>query len=151
MNYVQELRAIVGHRTLLVPAAGVLIRNDQGDVLLQRRGDNGLWGIPGGSLELGETIEEAARREVHEETGLIVGNLILFGVFSGSDLFYVYPNGDQVAIVSIVYQATEVSGTLQLDGDESRDLRYFSIAELPSVELSPPNVPVIRQFLLSEG
>lgn len=147
MSYVQELRAIVGHRPLILVGAGVLIVNEQGDLLLQRRTDNGLWGIPGGSLEINETTEEAARREVREETGLIVGEMTLFGVFSGDGLFYVYPNGDQAAIVSIIYQTSNVAGEMRLDGDESLELRYFSVADLSTLDLSPPNKAILKQFL----
>lgn len=150
MSYVQELRAIVGHRPLILVGAGVLIVNEQGGLLLQRRTDNGLWGIPGGSLEINETTEEAARREVREETGLTVGEMTLFGVFSGGELFYVYPNGDQTAIVSIIYQTSDVEGEMRIDGDESLELRYFSVSELSTLELSPPNKAILKQFLTSQ-
>ena len=147
MSYVQELRALVGHRPLILVAAGVLILNKQEHLLLQRRTDNGLWGIPGGSIEVGESTEEAARREAQEETGLTVGQMTLFGVFSGSDLCYEYPNGDQAAIVSVVYRTSQVEGEIQVDGDEGMELRFFPANELPAVELSPPNKPIIKQFL----
>src|SRR5215213_6141534 len=90
MPYVQELRAIVGQHPLILVAAGVLICNPAGELLLQRRSDDQLWGIPGGSMELGESAEETARREVWEETGLTVGELRLFGVFSGPEMRHVY-------------------------------------------------------------
>src|SRR3954452_21051435 len=83
MPYVQDLRAVVGQRPLILVAAGALLCNAGGELLLQRRTDDGLWGIPGGSMELGESAEETVRREVWEETGLHVGDLRLFGVFSG--------------------------------------------------------------------
>lgn len=147
MSYVQGLRALVGQQPLILVAAGVLIVNARKQLLLQRRADGGLWGIPGGGMELGETLEEAARREVQEETGLLVGRLSLFGVFSGSELHYICPNGDQVEAVSIVYKADEYGGELAVDGDESLELRFFSPAELPAVELTPANRPVIQRFL----
>src|SRR3954462_14067206 len=98
MPYAQDLRAIVGQRPLILVAAGMLICNAAGDLLLQRRTDDQLWGIPGGSMELGESAEEPARREVWEETGLTVGELQLFGVFSGAEMAHTFPNGDQAAI-----------------------------------------------------
>lgn len=146
MSYIQELRAIVGHRPLLVPAAGVLIRNSRGEILLQRRGDDGLWGIPGGSAEIGETMESTARREAREETGLELGVLALFGVFSGPELFHVYPNGDQVVIVSVVYTATDTQGELRTDNDETLELRYFAVAELDDLDISPPNRPILNHY-----
>src|SRR4051812_16996154 len=125
MSYAQDLRVIVGSRPLILVAAGVLICNAAGELLLQRRTDDRLWGIPGGSMELGETTEETARREVQEETGLTVGDVRLFGVFSGPEMYHVYPNGDEVTIVSIVYRANPVPGQALTLGDESLELRYF--------------------------
>jgi len=147
MPYAQNLRAIVGSRPLILVAAGVLICNDAGDLLLQRRTDDQLWGIPGGSMELGESAEETARREVREETDLMVGDLRLFGVFSGADMYHVYPNGDQVAIVSVVYLATPESSQAPMCGDESLELRSFTRDALQAVPLSAPNRPIIRRFL----
>ncbi len=103
MGYVADLRAIVGHRPLILVAAGALIQDNHGRLLLQRRADDGSWDIPGGAVELGETVEEAVRREVWEETGLEIGEMALFGVFSGPELFHTYPNGDQAYFVCIVY------------------------------------------------
>ncbi len=77
MNYVQELRALVGHTPLILVSAGVLLFDDVGRVLLQRRTDDGLWSIPGGAMEPGESLEDTARREVREEVGVAVGELTL--------------------------------------------------------------------------
>jgi 8-oxo-dGTP pyrophosphatase MutT (NUDIX family) len=150
MPYAQDLRAVVGQRPLILVAAGVLICNAAGDLLLQRRTDDQLWGIPGGSMELGESAEETARREVWEETGLTIGDVRLFGVFSGPEMRHEYPNGDQVAIVSVVYLANPVPGQAATPGDESLELRYFARDALPTVPLSSPNRPIIRRFLESD-
>ena len=146
MSYVQELRALVGTRPLILVAAGALILDAQGRLLLQRRSDGGLWGIPGGGMESGETLEEAARREVREETGLEIGSMTLFGVFSGPEMCYVCPNGDQVEAVCVVFQTNEAQGELMVDGDESLELRWFTRQELIEVELTNANQPVIRRF-----
>lgn len=69
-GYIMDLREVVGARPLILAGAGVIIVDNEGRILLQHRSDNGDWGIPGGSMELGESFEEAARREVLEETGL---------------------------------------------------------------------------------
>jgi 8-oxo-dGTP pyrophosphatase MutT (NUDIX family) len=98
-------------------------------------------------MELGESAEETARREVWEETGLIVGELRLFAVFSGAEMEHTFPNGDQAAIVSVVYLAIPASDQAPTCGDESLELRYFSRDALSTVPLSPPNRPIIRRFL----
>ena len=102
-SYIMDLRKIVGHRPLLQVGASVIVEDDKGRILLQLRKDNGCWGYAGGSVELDEEVEEAAKRELFEETGLIANKLSLFGVFShgrlsGDLLHYaLYPNADDVA------------------------------------------------------
>ena len=70
-NYIMDLRKVVGHAPLLQAAAGIIIENENGQVLLEKRTDNHQWGYAGGSIELGETVEEAAKRELFEEMGLV--------------------------------------------------------------------------------
>jgi len=125
-------------------ACVLLCSNHQ--LLLQRRTDNGCWGLPGGSMELGETLEEVAKRELFEETGLTAKVLDLFDMFSGKDLYYKYPHGDEVYNVVAAYLCTDFDGALKVDGIEVQELRFFSYEELPS-ELSPPDVPVIKRFM----
>lgn len=92
MDYIQYLREMVGNKPAIFVAAVILIRDHSGRLLLQRRSDDGTGGVVGGIMNLGETVEEAARREVFEETGLEVGELALFGVFTDE---HVYPGGNQ--------------------------------------------------------
>ena len=73
-DYIRWLRSKVGHEKVILVFAGGCIFNDKGEVLLQRRGDFGKWGFPGGAVERGETPEMAAIREVKEETGLTLLN-----------------------------------------------------------------------------
>ena len=142
-DYIMELRKIVGHRPLLQVGASVIVENEQGEVLLQKRTDNHCWGYAGGSVELDEVVEDAARRELFEETGLVALELELFGVFSGKDTHYVYPNGDEVSNVDIVYLCKHFEGSLKCQEKEVEDLRFFPADALPK-SLSPP----IRILLL---
>ena len=86
------------------------------------------------------------RRETREETGLEVDTLDLFGVFSGPDVFYEYPNGDQVYNVSVVYRTHDFRGSLPRGTAEAVELRFFALDELPE-NLSPPIRPVIAKVL----
>jgi len=130
MDYIQDLRGIVGNRPLILTAAAVILLDAKGRILLQHRADTNDWGLPGGFMEMGETIEETARREVFEETGLTVGQLSLFHIFSGNQLYYEYPNGDQVYNVIICYYSSDITGEIRVD-EESKELRYFDIHSLP--------------------
>ncbi len=136
-DYIMDLRKIVGHRPLLQVGASVIVEDEDNRILLQLRSDNHCWGYPGGSVELDEEVENAAKRELFEETGLIAHDLELFGVFSGKDLHYIYPNGDEVSNIDIVFLCKHYSGTLTPQKDEADDLQFFSIETIPD-NISPP-------------
>ena len=139
MGYIMDLRKIVGHRPLLQVGASVIVEDVQGRVLLQKRTDNHCWGYAGGSTELDERVEDAAARELLEETGLVANKLELFGVFSGPELHYIYPNGDEVSNIDVVFLCRDYSGQLSCQEEESEALRFFAPGQLPE-QLSPPIV-----------
>jgi ADP-ribose pyrophosphatase YjhB (NUDIX family) len=144
MDYILELRKLIGHRPILMVGAATLIVDDRGPLLLMKRSDSGCWGPPGGAVEPGEVVETAARREVREETGLDILEMDLFGVFSGPELYYRYPNGDEVYNVTIVYLARRWEGKVGIN-EEHTEWRWFAAADIPE-DLSPPIRPVIEQF-----
>lgn len=82
-------------------------------------------------MELGETLEQTARRELREETGLTAGELTLLDVYSGPEFFLRYANGDEVYVVGATYLATSVGGEAGADGVEGTELRYFPLTDLP--------------------
>lgn len=130
-NYIMDLRQMVGHRPLLQVGASVIVVDSENRVLLQLRSDNHCWGYAGGSVELDEIVEDAAKRELFEETGLVAEKLDFFGIFSGEDMHYIYPNGDEVSIIDIAYVCKEFSGTLKCQQGEVDDLKYFRVNEIP--------------------
>lgn len=141
-DYIMDLRSIVGHRPLLQVGAGVIVVDCENRILLQLRSDNHCWGYAGGSVELDEAVEDAAKRELFEETGLIAESLELFGVFSGKDTHYVYPNGDEVSNVDIVYVCRKYTGTLKCQVGEVDDLKFFGLDEIPENISQPLRVPL---------
>lgn len=145
MGYLQDLRALVGHRPLILPGACALLIDPCGRLLMHRRLDNGLYGIPGGTMEPGERLEETARRETLEETGYAAGELRLLGVYSGPALFYHYPNGDETYHVTAAYICTDFKPvSTDLDG-ESLSPEFFPLESLPEA-VSPPIVPILRDL-----
>lgn len=129
-DYIANMRKMIGHETLLTVGCGVIIENDEGHILLQHRTDSNSWCIPGGTMELGETVVETALREVEEETGLKVNSPTLFGIYS-KDAFAEYRNGDRVFSVQIIFRAHEFEGMLKQSGPESRSHRFFDKSEIP--------------------
>lgn len=143
-GYILDLRKIVGHRPLIQTGASVLVEDSEGRVLLQLRHDNHCWGYPGGSMEIDEELEDTARRELLEETGIVAEELELFGVFSGKALHYIYPNGDEVSNVDIVYLCKKYSGTLKCQEGEVDELRFFAASEIPDNITEPERVALSK-------
>ena len=131
LGYIMNLRKVVGHRPLIMPGAGVFVINDKGEILLEKRADNGMWDFPAGAMELGESFEECARREVLEETGIKCGELEFFGAVSGKNYYNVYPNGDQAYFCGIKYICRDYSGELKAQESEVTDLKFFAFDKLP--------------------
>lgn len=124
--------------------ACVVIRDEAGRILFERRADCGWWCLPGGKLDAGETLEQCAEREALEETGLRVSIEHFIGVFSDPTRRTVrYPdNGDLRQLVDAAYLATPTAGTLQ-KSPESLDLQWFHPHEIP-LNTVPPVVEILR-------
>lgn len=145
MGYVMNLRKLVGSRPLVVVGASVILMDENNKLLLQLRKDNNCWGLAGGSLEPGETLEDVAMRELLEETGLVAESLTYFKTFSGSDYYYKYPNGDEVFNVIAAYVCRKYSGNLKAEEAEVKALEFFHLDKLPE-NISPPDKKVIESF-----
>lgn len=131
MEYIQKIRSIIGSERVLIPATALVILNKKKEVLLHVRGKSGDWGLPGGLMDMGETVIESIQREAKEETGLEIFNPKLYGVFSGPEFEVDYPNGDKTAPVVLAFYTNEFKGSLTT-GPESPKIDFFSFSNLPS-------------------
>jgi len=147
-EYIASMRKLVGNAPLIQCGASVILINAKNEILLQKRRDNGCWGFHGGSVEINEVVEETAARELFEETGLIANKLELFKVFSGPELYYVYPNGDEVSNIDIVYICRDYAGSLRADSAEVLELAFFTLDKIPE-NISPPQRTPLNEFLSS--
>ena len=130
-NYIKEMRKDVGHAPLMVISCGVIIENEKGEILLQKRRDNGCWALLGGSMEIGEKFMDVAKREVYEEAGIEIGELTLFGIYSGEDGIITYPNGDICYGTGIIFKTTVYSGEIQNNTEEALEHKFFDKTNLP--------------------
>jgi ADP-ribose pyrophosphatase YjhB (NUDIX family) len=130
MGYIESIRELVGNTPLILVRPSILIINQSGEILLVCH-DDLTWGVPGGLMELGESVEECAAREVKEEIGIYIKNLKLFGVFSGKELYTKLKNGHEYYNIVIGYICTDFEGELKPDGIEVLDARFFNMNELP--------------------
>ena len=131
MDYIKELRKRTNHMPLVLPHSVVVLFNEKDEVLLEERSDDGYFDFPGGSIDLKESAEEAAKRELLEETGLIADELELFKVYSGEITHYVYFNGDEIYGVDLVYICRKYHGEMSPQLEEVKNLKFYKIDDVP--------------------
>ena len=131
---------------LRLGACAVIFNEKREKILLTRRSDNGLWCLPGGKMESGETVEECCQREVFEETGLEIRTRRLIGVYSNRDQLVIYPDGHRVQIVVLSFEAEVTGGTLGLS-DETTAAAFFSPLEMESMPMHGHHMERIQDAL----
>lgn len=134
MSYIKNLRKKVGHDPIINVGATILVFNKNNELLLNLRSDTNNWGLPGGSKELYETLENCAIRELKEETNLETNSLELVEILSGKEYYFKYPNEDKVDCVIALYKVKNYNGKLFINDDESKKLQFFSLDKLPILE-----------------
>ncbi|MGG3306610.1 NUDIX domain-containing protein [Paenibacillus sp. 2KB_20] len=140
----------------IIVTGGAIIRDHHGRILLQRRSDYGNWGLPGGGMEAGESVEETMRREVLEETGLVVLDYELYGVYSGPRMQYRYPDGNEIVFVMFIFNAvvdlrgrTEEQGRILIHHDEDNEslqLEFKALHEIELEDISSVQRPVFEDL-----
>jgi ADP-ribose pyrophosphatase YjhB (NUDIX family) len=131
MAYLDLIRERVGRQKIFLVFGGACVRDGRDRVLWQRRGDFGWWGLPGGMLEMDESLPQCVRREVREETGLEVKPGRLVGLYSSPSFDVTYPNGDEVQQVTACYECRIVGepprrlNSSRVDAAETLELEWY--------------------------
>ena len=144
-EYLKDLREKTNHMPLVLPHSVVLLFNDQGEVLLEERADDGYFDFPGGGIDIKESAEEAAIRELKEETGLVALELEFFKLYSGEITHYVYFNGDEIYGVDAVYICRKYEGKLTPQIEEVKSLKFYNLNQVPD-KMSPRNKQIIEDL-----
>jgi 8-oxo-dGTP pyrophosphatase MutT (NUDIX family) len=129
-------------------SVGVIALIERGDaVLVQRRADDGAWDFLGGALDEHETVLDALRREVAEDSGLDAAEAKLFGVFSDPTRIIEYPDGNTCRLLSIVFRVAAEPGAEPVRSAESLELRFVGRDELGELDVWPSVRPIRVAFL----
>jgi len=130
----------------LVPGVSAIVANDARELVLQRRTDNDLWALPGGVMDIGESIAAALVREVQEETGLDVEPFAIVGVYSDPRHVFAYSDGEVRQELSICFACRIVGGRLAAS-DESHEVAFVAPDRLSDLDMHPSIALRIRHYL----
>ena len=142
-SYIAELRQMVGDSMVILNAANVIIVNDKNEILLQQRSDTLLWGLPGGLMEIEDSIENCAIREAKEELGIDVELTGFVGVFTNPMMRWRV--SDKAKVICFSFTAKIVSGSVKVSDDESVGFGYFSQDNLPQIH-AVDNMEAIQSY-----
>lgn len=150
LDYIRNLRGMIGHTKIIIPGTRALIFNDDRELLLEKQVHFGSWALPHGCIDVGESAYDALIREVREETGVSIIRAEPFGLYSDPKYSVTYPNGDQVQTFTIAFLVKEWSGNPASDGEEVAELRFFPLDRLPE-PLYPIHVETIVDYRSFDG
>ena len=143
-SYYRDSRAPAPNQPLRVGAIALIERD--GALLVERRADDGTWGLIGGALEGDESISDAVRREVQEETGLATRSIQLFGVFSHPSRVVAYADGNVYRVLAVAFRVDVEEGA-PVQSEESHELRFVPRDELAGLDLTPAHRAIVERFL----
>ncbi len=134
----------------LVPSVTAVVVNEDGELLLVHKTDNNLWALPGGGMDLGEYMANAAVREVREETGLDVEVTGLVGIYSNPGHVIAYDDGEVRQQCSLCFTTRLLGGELRTS-DETRSVRFVPVHELDALDIHPSMRLRIDHYLQRRG
>ncbi len=151
-DYIAKIREKIGHMAILNPVVTLIIYKE-GKILLQKRSDNGDWAIHGGGIEPGEKYIETLKREIKEELNIEPIAPKLFGIYSGKELFNVYPGGDEVFVLNHVFFCEDYIGEINFNDNEVKEFKWFELDNLPEniFKINKPIINDINKFLKTGG
>ena len=150
LDYVKQLRGMIGHTKIVLPGVRALLFNDRKELLLEKQTHFGSWALPHGCVDVGESVLDALKRDVHEETGLTIHDAEAFGIYTDPKYSVTYPNGDEVQTFTVAFVVTAWSGTLTPDHDEVKELGFFPLDQLPA-PIYPIHVDTIQDHQQLNG
>jgi len=146
-SYLWRLRQKVGHELVLMPGAMIVLRRDDGRILLTRRLDDGTWCLPAGAAEPDGSFARTAVDELREEAGVEVteDDLVAFGCLSEAEAHTIrYPNGDITHCFAVCFLAERWQGEPRPDHQESTEVRFVDLHDPPE----PLHAPTARALEL---
>jgi 8-oxo-dGTP pyrophosphatase MutT (NUDIX family) len=145
IDYYDDPRAPAANS--LVPSVNVIVVNDRDEVLMIRRSDNGNWAVPGGAVDLGESVPQAGIRETLEETGITCEITGMSGLYTDPRHIILYTSdGEARQEFSIVLTGRPLSGE-PTPSDESREVRWVPKAEVDGLSMDRSMRMRVRHFL----
>lgn len=132
--YHRDIRQYIGKRSMIRVKAAVVAQNESGEILLLKRQGKDVWGLPIGNLKPGESMEDAAARELWEESGLTADAMRLIDLISGPQYMKKYRNGDEEYYVIGVYSASGLRSAIELPPESDISLKYFNLDLLPPMD-----------------
>jgi len=149
-DYIAYLRRQIGHARCISVGLSALVVNSKGEILLEKRRDNGLYCLPGGSIDYEEKVLDGLKREIWEETGISLQNATLFMVQSGERTTLHYPNGDITNYVVLTFYCPleGKADPIKPHDQESLEVFFCPLERLPNEkEILPDDVIVLHKYL----
>ena len=142
-SYLGRLRAAMGSVPLISVGVRVLVENGDGAFLLIKRSDDGKWGLPGGAMELGESLLDAVHREAFEEANVTLRSVTPFALSSDPVIErHTYPNGDVAQYVSMIAHGYADGGDLKSNDGEAIDFRFSAVDDIDTASFVATELPV---------